>query len=182
MKYLKSFSLLFESTSAGSHDRGSSEVSPFKYAINFDNRIGYTKEDFVEDLREIYLKSTRKDRSELIDFLFKNSGVLSISQILDLSQDRIDVLTKKVEEFLDSKAEYRPQRLPDGYFICYENLFKSGKRCDLYYSPSLKKIKISFTDSYPESEESIYELDDFRPEAFGIDAEEFNNLISKLNN
>lgn len=180
LKHLKSFSSLFESTSAGSHDRGYSEVSPFKYAINYDHRIGYSKDDLAKDLNEIYLKSSHKERSEMMDFIFKNSGILRISQIPELPQDKIDSLTKALEKFLDSRAEHNPQILPDGYFLCYENLKRKGRKCDVYYSPSLKSVKISFTDSYPENDEEIISAEEFSPESIGVNNEDFSNLMNKL--
>lgn len=182
LRYLRTFNSLFESTSAGSHDRGTSNVSPFKYAINFDHRIGYSKEDFIKDLSEIYTKSTHKERRDLMDFIFKNVGVFRISQIADLSQDRVDDLMKQLEDFLDSKAEYKPQFFPDGYFLCYENLTKGGRRCDVYYSPKEQMIKICFTDYYPEMEEIKYGLEEFSPQSIGIDPEDFSKLLDTFNN
>jgi hypothetical protein len=180
LKYLKSFSSLFESSSAGSHDRGYSEVSPFKYAINFDHRIGYSKEDFANDLKEIYSKSSSKEKSEMMDFLFKKSGVLKISQIPELSQEKIDELIKDLESFLDSRAEHNPQILPDGYFLCYENLKKNSRRCDVYYSPTVNSVKICFTDSYPENDEVIISSEEFDPESVGIGEKDFLNLLDKI--
>lgn len=182
LRHIKTFNSLFESTSAGSHDRGASNVSPFKYAINFDHRIGYSKEDFIKDLSEIYTKSTHKERRNLMDLVFKNSGIFRISQISDLSQEKVDLLTKAIEEFLDSKADYKPQFLPDGYFLCYENLGKGGRRCDIYYSPKLQTVKVCFTDSYPEAEEIKYDIEEFSPESVGIDAEDFSKLVDSFNN
>lgn len=182
LKHLKSFSSIFESTSAGSHDRGYSEISPFKYAINFDHRIGYSKEDFAKDLNEIYLRSSNKERSEMMDFIFKNSGVLKISQIPELSQAKVDSIIKDLEKFLDSRAEHNPQIFPDGYFLCYEDLRKNGRKCDAYYSPSLKCVKICFTDSYPENEEEVIQIDDFSPKSIGIEDNDFSALLDKLEN
>ncbi len=181
-RYLKTFNSLFESTSAGSHDRGTSNVSPFKYAINFDHRIGYSKEDFIKDLTEIYTKSTHREKRDLMDFIFKNVGIFRISQIADLSQDKVDLLMKELEGFLDSKADYKPQSLPDGYFLCYENMGKNGRRCDVYYSPKTRSVKVCFTDSYPEAEEIKYSLEEFSPESTGIDAEDFFKLVDSFDN
>lgn len=180
-RYLKTFTSLFESTSAGSHDRGASNVSPFKYAINFDHRIGYSKDDFIKDLTEIYTKSTYKEKRDLMDFIFKNVGVFRISQISNLSQDKIDSLMKELEGFLDSKADYKPQFLPDGYFLCYENLGKGGRRCDVYYSPKSQSVKVCFTDTYPEEEEIKYSLEEFAPESVGIDTKDFYKLVDGFN-
>jgi hypothetical protein len=180
LRHIKSFSSLFESTSAGSHDRGYSDVPPFKYAINFDHRIGYSKDDFAKDLNEIYLRSSSKEKSEMMDFIFKNSGILKISQIPELSQEKIDTLIKDLEGFLDSRAEHNPKMLPDGYLLCYENLRKKGRRCDVYYSPSLKSVKICFTDSYPEKDDEVISLEDFIPDSVGINQKEFSNLLSRM--
>lgn len=181
LKYLQSFSI-FESTSAGSHDRGASVVSPFKYAVNFDHRIGYSKTDFMEDLKDLYVKSSPSERREMMDVIFKNAGVFKISDLSDLSQEKIDSLMKKMEDYLDNKSEYKLQILPDGFILCFESLKKNDRNCDLYYSPSLQKIKICFTDVYPEDEEIIYDFIDFSPESLNIDPEDYNSVIKKCDN
>jgi len=179
LKHLLSYRDLFESTSAGSQDRGSSDVPPFKFAINFDPRLGYTKNDFVQDLSEIYLGYPLKDRRDLMDAVFKSAGVFKISDIQDLPQDRVDKLIKSVEEYMESKSEYKLEILPDGFILCFEGLKHRKRTCDVYYSPTERKVKISYTDAYPENEEIIIGIDGFSPISVGVDNNDFMATVEK---
>ena len=181
MKHLSTYKDLFESTSAGSQDRGSVDLPPFKFAINYDSRLGYTKRDFCSDLAEIYRGMTKKERSELMDVVFKNAGVFRISRMTDLSQETVDRVMQAVELHLDSKSDYKMQVLPDGYILCFEGLKNRERLCDVYYSPSELKVKISYTDSYPEMEDVVISIDDFRPSSINVESDDFSNTIKKCN-
>lgn len=182
MKHILSYRDLFESTSAGSQDRGSSDVPPFKFAINFDPRLGYTKHDFAKDLTEIYVGYSLRDRKDLMDVVFKSAAIFKISDINDLPQDRVDKLIKNVEEYMESKSEYKLEILPDGFILCFENLKHRKRSCDVYYSPSESMIKISYTDSYPENEDVFVNAEGFSPVSIGVDPEDFLNTVEKCNN
>ena len=179
MKHLLRYKDLFESTSAGSQDRGSSDVPPFKFAINFDSRLGYTKHDFIQDLTEIYLGYSLKDRRDLMDTVFKSAGVFKISDIQNLPQDRVDRLIKSVEEYMESKAEYKLEILPDGFVLCFEGLKHRKRTCDVYYSPTERKVKISYTDTYPENEDLIIGIDGFSPVSVGVEVDDFIATVEK---
>jgi len=181
LKHLSTYKDLFESTSAGSQDRGSVDLPPFKFAINYDSRLGYTKRDFCSDLAEIYRGMTKKERSELMDVVFKNAGVFRISRMTDLSQETVDRVMQAVELHLDSKSDYKMQVLPDGYILCFEGLKNRKRLCDVYYSPSESKVKISYTDSYPEMEDVVISIDDFRPSSINVESDDFSNTIKKCN-
>lgn len=181
MKHLSTYKDLFESTSAGSQDRGSVDLPPFKFAINYDSRLGYTKHDFCSDLAEIYRGMTKKERSELMDVVFKNAGVFRISRMTDLSQETVDRVMRAVELHLDSKSDYKMQVLPDGYILCFEGLKSKKRLCDVYYSPSELKVKISYTDSYPEMEDVIISIDDFNPSSINVESDDFSSTIKKCN-
>ena len=182
MKHLLTYRGLFESTSAGSQDRGSSDVPPFKFAINFDPRLGYTKHDFTHDLTEIYKGYTGRERKELMDVVFKSCGIFRISDILDLPQDRVDGLIKDVERYMESKSEYKLEIFPDGFILCFEGLKHRGRTCDVYYSPSESKVKISYTDLYPENEEIVIGIDGFSPVSVGIKPDDFLATVEKCDN
>lgn len=173
---------LFESTSAGSQDRGSSDVPPFKFAINFDPRLGYTKQDFAKDLTEIYLGYSIRDRKDLMDVVFKSAAIFKISDINNLPQDRVDKLIKSVEEYMESKSEYKLEILPDGFILCFENLKHRKRSCDVYYSPSESMVKISYTDTYPENEDVVIKIAEFSPSSIGVDNEDFLNTVEKCDN
>ena len=181
MKHILRYSDLFESTSAGSQDRGSADFSPFKFAINFDSRLGYTKHDFCQDLTEIYVGYSIRNRKELMDVVFKSAGIFKISDIKDLPQDRVDQLIKDVEEYMESKSEYKLEIFPDGFILCFENIRHRKRLCDLYYSPSEKLIKLSYTESYPENEDLILDINEFSPISVGIDFDDFGSTIDKCN-
>ena len=182
MKHILSYSDLYESTSAGSQDRGSSDVPPFKFAINFDPRLGYTKHDFTQDLIEIYRGYSSRDRRDLMDVIFKSAGIFKISDIVELPQDRVDKLIKNVEEYMESKSEYKLEILPDGFILCFEGLKHRKRVCDVYYSPSERKVKISYTDSYPENEDIILNIEGFSPVSVGVNPEDFLATIDKCDN
>ena len=179
MKHILSYLDLFESTSAGSQDRGSSDVPPFKFAINFDPRLGYTKNDFAQDLTEIYKGYSGKDRRDLMDVVFKSCGIFRISDILDLPQDRVDGLIKDIEKYMESKSEYKLEIFPDGFILCFEGLKHRKRTCDVYYSPSERKVKISYTDTYPENEDIAIGIDGFSPAAIGVNTEDFLDTVRK---
>ena len=182
MKHILSYSDLYESTSAGSQDRGSSDVPPFKFAINFDPRLGYTKHDFTQDLIEIYRRYTSTDRKDLMDVIFKSAGIFKISDIVDLPQDRVDNIIKNVEKYMESKSEYKLEILPDGFVLCFEGLKHRKRMCDVYYSPSEGKVKISYTDTYPEDEDVIVNIQRFSPASIGVNPEDFLETIKKCDN
>jgi hypothetical protein len=182
LKHLFSYKDLFESTSAGSQDRGTADLSPFKFAINYDPRLGYTKKDFSMDLIEIYKGMSKRERSELMDVVFKSGGVFRISEISELSQETVDEIMKNVEALLDSKSVYRMQLLPDGYILCYEGLKHKGRLCDVYYSPTDEKVKISYTDTYPEMEAVTISAESFNPSSVNIETDDFLSTKNKCDN
>lgn len=182
MKHIFSYKDLFESTSAGSQDRGTADISPFKFAINYDPRLGYTKKDFSMDLIEIYKGMSKRERSELMNVVFKSGGIFRISEIPDLSQETVDRIIKEVEAHLDSKSVYKMQVLPDGYILCYEGLKHKGRFCDVYYSPTESKVKISYTDTYPEMENVIISLESFNPSSVNIESDDFESTKNKCDN
>lgn len=182
MKHIFTYKDLFESTSAGSQDRGSADLSPFKFAINYDPRLGYTKKDFCSDLVEIYKGLSKRERDELMDVIFKSGGIFRISKIEDLSQETVDRIIKDVETHLDSKSAYKMQVLPDGYILCYEGLKHKGRLCDVYYSPSELNIKISYTDTYPEMEDIKIPVEEFNSSSLNIDSEDFLAIRNKCDN
>ena len=181
LKHLFTYTELLESTSAGSHDRGT-DIPPFKFSKNYDPRIGYTKNDFFEDLLLIYNDLKTSEKKEFMDIIFKYTGLFRISGIKNLDQDIVDILTKKIEEFLSSKAEYKPIILPDGFILCFERLKNNNKLCDVYYSPFKSIIKICYIDSYPEIEEKTIPLDKFNPLTIKVSINDFNKTIEKCNN
>lgn len=154
-------------------------MPPFKFAINFDPRLGYTKNDFVQDLTEIYLGYPLNVRRDLMDAVFKSAGVFKISDIQDLPQDRVDKLIKSVEEYMESKSEYKLEILPDGFILCFEGLKHRKRTCDVYYSPTERKVKISYTETYPENEEIIIGIDGFSPISVGVDNKDFMATVEK---
>jgi hypothetical protein len=182
LKHIFSYKDLFESTSAGSQDRGSADLSPFKFAINYDPRLGYTKNDFYNDLIEIYKGLTKRERSELMDVISKSGGVFRISKIQDLSQETVDRIIKDVEAHLDSKSAYKMQVLPDGYILCYEGLKYRNRLCDIYYSPLELRIKISYTDTYPEMEDKNIPVEEFNPSSINVDSDDFLAIKAKCDN
>lgn len=182
MKHIFSYKDLFESTSAGSQDRGTVDLSPFKFAINYDPRLGYTKNDFYNDLIEIYKGLSKSERSELMDVIFKAGGILRISKIQELSRETVDRIIKDVEAHLDSKSAYKMQVLPDGYILCYEGLKYKDRLCDVYYSPLESVIKISYTDTYPEMEDIKITIEKFNPSSINVDSEDFLSIKNKCDN
>ena len=114
-----------------------------------------------------------------MDVIFKNSGVFRISPIRDLDQEVVDKLMKAVEEYLSSKADYKPIMLPDGFVLCYERLKHKDKQCDVYYSPFKFQVKICYTDDYPEVEEKIIDLDRFDSSSIKVSHEDFNKIVKK---
>ena len=86
---------------------------------------------------------------------------------------------KDIEEFLASKAESILRVLPDGFVLCYENIKYKGRICDIYYSPTEKCVKISYSDVYPENEEYEIPLNDFKPDVFGIKEDDFKLIMDK---
>lgn len=182
MKHLFYYKDLFESTSAGSQDMGSIDLPPFKFAINYDPRLGYTKRDFCSDLIEIYKGLSSKERSELMKVVFKSGGIHRLSEIADLSQETVDSIIKGVNSYLNSKSNYKMQVLPDGYILCYEGLKHKGRPCDVYYSPLESKIKIAYTETYPEMEDLIIPIAKFNSSSVNIDAEDFLSVKNKCDN
>jgi hypothetical protein len=181
VKFILNFKELFESTSAFSQERAGWEYPPFKFAKNFDPRIGYSKDDFCNDLTQIYKESNFKSRKELMNVISKVTGVFRISEIKRLQNDLVNRLMKDVEEFLESKAEKELIILPDGFILCYEDMKKGNAICDIYYSPFQKIIKISYTDVYPEDKDFLIGLDEFNPEDFKIGESDFKSVIDKCN-
>lgn len=180
MKYILKFNDLFESVSAASHERSGWDYPPFKFAKNFDPRVGYSKKDFCRDLRRIYLKLERPKKSGLMKTIFSISGMTEISQIENLPNSKVDSLMRAIEEFLESKVSDKLKILPDGFILCYENIKDpENRRVDIYYSPVLKIIRISYTDEYPETREEELSLEEFRPFSFKIDPKEFKKTIDK---
>ena len=182
MKHLFTYKDLFESTSAGSQDRGSVDLPPFKFAINYDSRLGYTKRDFCSDLTEIYKGMSNRDRTELMKVIAKFGGVFRISEISNLSQEAVDLLIKEVESHLDSKSSYKMHVLPDGYILCYEGLKHKRRICDLYYSPTKMSIKISYTDFYPEVDDLVISVEKFDPSSVNVDLNDFLEVKNKCDN
>jgi hypothetical protein len=179
VKFILNFKELFESTSAFSQERAGWEYPPFKFAKNFDPRIGYSKDDFCIDLVQIYKESDAKTRKELMSVISKVAGVFRISKIKRLQNDLVNRIMKEVEEFLESKAEKELIILPDGFILCYEDMKKGNTICDLYYSPFQKIIKISYTDVYPEDKDFLVGLDEFNPADFKISDPDFKSVIDK---
>jgi len=180
LKHLLTFKGLFESISAYSHERAGWDFPPFKFARNFDPRLGYSKDDFCNDVIEIYKESDDSKRTGLMDVIYKSCGALRISQIRELQNTQADKLMKEVEAFLESQASEILKILPDGFILCYEDIMDhEGKRIDLYYSPIAKKIRVCYTGSYPEVEEYECSLEEFKPTKYKIDQEDFNDVISK---
>jgi hypothetical protein len=182
LKHILTFSDLFESTSAYSHERAGWDFPPFKFAKSFDPRLGYSKDDFCKDVIEIYKESDDNKRSGLMDVIYKSSGALRISQIRELQNTQVNKLMKEVEEFLESQASEILKILPDGFVLCYENIMdEKGKRIDLYYSPIAKRIRVCYTGTYPEIEEYECTLEEFKPMKYKIGPEDFNDVIKKCN-
>lgn len=182
MKHILNFKQLFESTSAASQERAGWDYPPFKYAQNFDPRLGYSKKDFCTDLVGIYQKMTATKRKELMNVLFQYGGILRISEIENLTNDKVDELMKEVEILLNSHAAPELDILPDGYILCFEDMSYNGRRCDIYYSPEEKMIRITFTDEYPEVEEKTIPLEGFKPAAYKIGDDDFQNTVAKCDN
>jgi hypothetical protein len=178
LKHLKTYKGLFESTSAGSHERGA-ETPPFKYSKVYDHRLGYTKNDFCEDLEMIYKELSTIERRELMDVIFRFSGAFRINTLRTASQEAIDKLIPEVEKYLDARANYRPIILPDGYMLCYNGVKYSDAICDLYYSPYEGMIKIAFVNEYPEIDEKYIDFEDFNPATAGIKQDDFDSVVAK---
>jgi hypothetical protein len=178
LKHLRTYREVFESTSAGSHDRGV-ETSPFKYSKVYDHRLGYTKNDFCEDLEMIYKELNTIERRELMDVVYRFSGAFRINTLRSLSQEAIDKLIPEVEKYLDAKSNYRPIILPDGYMLCYNGVRYNKTICDIYYSPYEGIIKIAFVDEYPELDDRYMDLEDFSPATAGIKQEDFDDIVAK---
>jgi hypothetical protein len=182
MKHILSFKKLIESTSAYSQERGSWDYKPFKFAKNYDPRIGYSKMDFLNDIVEIYKASDRKKRKDLMDVVYKCCEIRRLREIENLSNEKADELMKSVEEFLGTKADHQMLVLPDGFVLCYEKMRNAGKPCDVYYSPYEKSIKVVYTDFYPEAIEKIMKIEKFKPELYGIEIDDFKTAIGKCDN
>jgi hypothetical protein len=179
VKFILNFKELFESTSAFSQERAGWEYPPFKFAKNFDPRIGYSKDDFCIDLTQIYTESDNKKRQELMEVVSKNAGVFRIRDIKRLQNDIVNKLMKDIESFLESKADKKLTILPDGFILCYEDMKNDTHLCDIYYSPFQKIIKISYTNMYPEDKDLVIKLEEFKPEDFKIEKNDFKNTIDK---
>lgn len=180
MKHILTFNDLFESVSAYSQERAGWDFPPFKFARNFDPRLGYSREDFCNDLIAIYRESDATKRRGLMDTIFQSVGVTRISEIKKLQNQIVNNLMKKVEEFLESQSAEILKILPDGFVLCYENTRdENGSRIDIYYSPTSKRIRVCYTGSYPEIEEKEYTLEEFRPMRYKIDPKDFDSVIKK---
>jgi hypothetical protein len=179
LKHLLNFKDLNESTSALSHERSGWGYAPFEFAKNYDPRIGYSKEDFIKDLILIYKEMNSKKKKEFKNELFKCAGILQIIQIKNLSNSSVDKLIKCMESFLKSDANKKMTILPDGFFLCYEKNKAQNRICDIYYSPHSNEIRISNIDVYPEMDDSFVALEEFKPEEFNIDLEDFTQTIEK---
>lgn len=114
-----------------------------------------------------------------MDIIYKESSISKISNIKNIGNSSVNKLMKSIENFLDSKAQKKLIILPDGYILCYERVKIDQNPCDVYYSPSGKSIKISYTDSYPEDQDLLIDLEEFTPKNFGIEEEDFKNIIKK---
>ena len=160
MKHILKFKDLFESTSAASQERAGWDYPPFKFAKNFDPRLGYSKSDFTKDLVEIYKESKADKRKGLMDTIFKSTGVMKISQVENLQNSQVDKLMREIESFLESQAAEKLKILPDGFVLCYENLRDpEGERVDIYYSPVSQRVRVSYTGTYPETRDEEFSLD-----------------------
>ena len=179
MKHLLSFKSLSESTSAFSQERSGWDYKPFKYAKNYDPRVGYSSMDFLTDIISIYKSASLSKRKGLMDAVTASCGIFRLREIENLPNDVVNRLMKDVEIFLSSKSNNKMQVLPDGFILCFENMSNNGKVCDIYYSPFEKLIKVVYTDYYPESEERLVKLDEFKPELSGIKNDDFKNTIEK---
>ena len=134
------------------------------------------------DLVEIYKGMSKRERSELMDVIFKSGGVFRISEISELSQETVDEIIKNVETLLDSKSVYKMQVLPDGYILCYEGVKHKRRLCDVYYSPSEEKVKISYTDTYPEMETVMISVESFNPSSVNVETDDFLSTKNKCDN
>lgn len=179
MKHILSLQKLSESTSAYSQERAGWDYNPFKFAKNYDPRVGYSKLDFLKDITDIYRKFNKTKRRSLMDVVYKSAGILRLRMIADLPNDKVDILMKDVERFLETKADHQMLVLPDGFILCYERIKKSDTICDIYYSPYKKYVRIVYTDYYPETTEKYKKLEDFNPVVYGIKKDEFKAIIDK---
>ena len=179
MKFLLKFKDLSESTSAFSQERAGWEFPPFKFAKNFDPRIGYSKDDFYVDICAIYKEANREKRDGIMLIAKNTADIRRLSEIKNLNNKVVNLLMKDIEEFLASKSESVLRVLPDGFVLCYENIKYKGRICDIYYSPTEKCVKISYSDVYPENEEYEISLNDFKPDVFGVKDEDFKFTIDK---
>jgi hypothetical protein len=74
------------------------------------------------------------------------------------------------------------QVLPDGYILCYEGVKHKRRLCDVYYSPSEEKVKISYTDTYPEMETVTISAESFNPSSVNIETDDFLSTKNKCDN
>jgi hypothetical protein len=179
LKHLLNFKELNESTSAFSQERAGWGYAPFQFAKNYDPRVGYSKEDFINDLNYLYKEMSIKKKKQFKDALFRYGGVLEIYQIKNLSNSKVEALIKDIEKFLTSDANKKMSILPDGFVLCYEKMENQKRKCDLYYSPYSNEMRISYTDTYPEMEDIFISKEEFKPEEFDLDLEDFNETIEK---
>lgn len=179
MKFLLNFKQISESTSAFSQERAGWDFPPFKFAKNFDPRIGYSKDDFYNDLCSIYRELEKEKRDKIMAIVKEVAGIDRLKNIKGLNNLLVNKLMKRIEDFLKSKSEPVLKILPDGFVLCYENIKRNGRVFDVYYSPTDKVIKISYVDLYPENEELQKELNDFNSESFGIKKEDFESVMDK---
>ena len=110
----------------------------------------------------------------------KNSADINrLREIKNLSNTVVNKLMKDIENFIESKSESVLRILPDGFVLCYEDMRHKGRICDIYYSPTEKSIKISYSDVYPENEEYEMSLEDFNPGMFNIKEDDFKSVLDK---
>ena len=179
MKHLKTFSELTESSSAGSQE--TNDVLPFKYTKVYDPRIGYNKNDFVNDMDLITKTMEDSDKGDIGIIIKSLTGSVSIDSIHNLRSKQLNQLIHSIEDFLDSKADFELKMYPDGYVLCFENLKVGKKKYDIYYSPAKNNLKIVHQTGSAIEPEYISSIEDFKPKSYGIEEKDFEKTIEQTN-
>lgn len=176
MNHLKSFKELYESTSAGSFERDM--VAPFKYSKIFDERIGYSKNEFLEDLKLMKTETDPDEFNDIREIIYKYTGKTTLDSVLLLKSKTFNILVKEIEMYLDSKGDFELLEFPDGYILCFEDIKKGSDLVDIYFNPDVDIIRCVVTSASPVETETEFSIGKFDFTKYGLDEDDFNHMVN----
>ena len=152
-------------------------VSPFKYSKTFDERIGYSKKEFVEDLKLMKNDTDPEEFNDIREIIYKYTGKTTLDSILMLKSKTFDLLVKEIELYLDSAGDFELLEFPDGFILCFEDIQKGNKMVDIYFDPSNDIIRCVTTSDSPVETEEEFTLGEFEPIKYNLEEIDFDRMV-----